>query len=627
MFTGLLPFEHKVRDNLGFTLAPEPTTLAQVFKAAGYATAGFASAFVIRGETGLSRGFDVYDATLPAAALDQSPAAIVRGGVDTTAAAVEWLRARPDDRFFLFLHIYEPHAPYEAPPRFTQADKYDGEVAFSDEIVGGLFAALRGRGWYDNATIVLTSDHGEGLGEHGEQEHGLFIYNSTTHVPLIVKLPADRRHGTRIQAPVQHIDLLPTFAGLAGLSLPGGLRGRDLSAALDGGDPPTPQGIYAEAMYPRYHFGWSELTSLADDRYKFIRAPRPELYDLERDPQERDNILSSRPQAGAALSGGLEALIAGRPIDEPTAVSAEDRQKLAALGYVGSQSVAPVSGTNGSLADPKDKIEVLTAYRRAIDLISSRQFDDGLTQLRAVLTENPGMVDGWLQYAATNTRIGRLDEAYAGYREAVRLKPDAKGALLGAASVLLTMNRFDEAKKYAELAIGVAPADAHHSLANIALRQHQPDTARKEAALAAAADPTLPVPQLIDGLIAYERGQFAEALPLLLQARDGYARRTLQTNDLNFYIGDCLARLERYDEAEQHFKEEIRLFPHNSRARAGLAMLYQASGRPADAARTIEEMIRSSPTRLAFERAASLWTMFGRADKAAEMRARARGRR
>ena len=173
----------------------------------------------------------------------------------------------------------------------------------------------------------------------------------------------------------------------------------------------------------------------------------------------------------------------------------------------------------------------------------------------------------------------------------------------------------------------MAPANAHHTLANIALRQNQPEVARREAKLAADADPTLPVPQLISGLIAYERGQFAEALPLLMQAREAYGRRTLQTNDLNFYIGDCLARLERYAEAERYFLDEVRLYPQNTRARAGLALLYQATGRPSDAERTIEEMIRAAPTALSFERAASLWSMFGRADKAAEMRALARGRR
>ena len=620
MFTGLLPFEHQVRDNLGFTLADRPATLAGLFGARGYATGGFASAYVLRADTGVSRGFGTYDATLPAAAEDRSPAEIVRPGPATVAAATSWVNSQSSDRFFLFLHIYEPHTPYAPPAQFTQPDKYDGEVAYSDEIIGTFFAALRQRGWYDDATIVLTSDHGEGLGDHGEQEHGLFIYNSTTHVPLIVKLPGRRRAGTRIAAPVQHIDLLPTFAALAGFPAPAGVRGRDLSATLDSGAAPPPQGIYAEAMYPRYHFGWSELMSLTDERYKFIRAPRAELYDLERDPGERSNILADRAQAAAALRSGLDALVAGKPIEAPGAVSAQDRERLAALGYVGSQAVAPV-GSGSSLPDPKDKVDVLTRYREAIDQISSRQFDAGLAGLRTVLAENPDMVDGWLQYAATNVRIGRLEEAYAGYREAIRRKPDESNALLGASSVLLQLSRFDEARKYAELAVSVVPATAHHTLANIAMRQGRFDDAIRHADAAAAADPTLPVPQLIRGLIAHRQQKFAEALPLLMQARDAYARRTLQTNDLNFYIADTLAQLERYPEAEKHFLEEIRFYPQNTQARAALAMLYQAMGRSADAERAIEDMMRVSPTALTFDRAESLWRMFGRADKAAEVRA------
>jgi arylsulfatase A-like enzyme/predicted Zn-dependent protease len=625
MFTGLLPFEHRVRDNLGFVLGDEPATLAERFTTAGYATGGFASAYVLRAETGVSRGFSVYDATLPAAAADRSPAEIVRAGPATVAAATAWLNTLPDDRFFLFLHIYEPHAPYAPPASYAQPDKYDGEVAWSDDIIGTFFAALRQRGWYDNATIVLTSDHGEGLGDHGELEHGLFVYNATMQVPLIVKLPGGRGGGTRVTAPVQHIDLPPTIAALFDLPPLPGLRGRDLGDTLAGGAPPAPQGIYGEAMYPRYHFGWSELVSLTDDRYKYIRAPRPELYDLERDPAERQNVLADRAQAAAALRGGLDALVAGRPVDAPGAVSAEDRQRLAALGYVGSQSVVPETQSGDTLPDPKDKVGVLTAYRQAIDRISGRQFDEGLAQLRAVLADNPDMVDGWLQYAATNARIGQLEEAYAGYREVIRRRPDEKAALLGASSVLLLLNRFDEARTYAELAVRIAPAEAHHALANIALRQKQPDAAIRQAELAAAADPTIPVPQLIRGLIAYERGQVAEALPLLTEAHEAYARRTLQTNDLNFYIADSLARLERYAEAERYFQEEIRLYPQNTRARAGLAMMYQAMGRAADAERAIEEMVRVSPTPVSFARAEALWRMFGREDKAADMRARGRG--
>ena len=227
------------------------------------------------------------------------------------------------------------------------ADPYDGEVAYSDDIIGQFLAALRRRGWYDDATIVVTADHGEGLGDHQEKEHGLFVYNETIRVPLIVKLPNSRRGGTRVAEPVQHIDLLPTLTGLAGIAPPANRRGRDLQPLLSGRGTIVAEGIYAEALYPRYHFGWSELTSLTDGRYKYIKAPTPELYDLERDPQERDNIAATRAQAATALRSGLEALIAGRDLDAPSAVSAEDRERLAALGYVGTHAPPPASASTG----------------------------------------------------------------------------------------------------------------------------------------------------------------------------------------------------------------------------------------------------------------------------------------
>jgi arylsulfatase A-like enzyme len=338
MFTGLLPFEHKVRDNLGFTLAAGMPTLASLFKAAGYHTGGFASAFVLRPDTGVAQGFDFYDATLPPAGADQAPAEILRAGPATLAAATKWLDTQADGRFFLFFHIYEPHAPYTPPSRFAMPDPYDGEVAYADEIVGQLFDVLRRRQWYDSATIVFTADHGEGLDDHGEKEHGLFVYEETIRVPLAIKRPHQDRGGSRTASLVQHIDLLPMLAEMAGFTPPAGVRGRSLQPLLTGRGAIAPQGVYAEALYPRYHFGWSELTTLVEGRYKLIKAPRSELYDLERDPRERENIIDARVQQAAALRTGLDQLIAGRPVDAPGAVSAEDRQRLAALGYVGAGS-------------------------------------------------------------------------------------------------------------------------------------------------------------------------------------------------------------------------------------------------------------------------------------------------
>jgi len=627
MLTGQLPFAHKVRDNLGFTLAPEAVTLPEILSSAGYTTGGFVSSFVLRAETGIAQGFATYDAQLPAAASDRSPGQVQRPGLQTLEATDRWLDTLADTKAFAFFHIYEPHKPY-APPTAYQglADPYDGEVAYSDEVVGRLLASLKRRGWYDNATIVITADHGEGLGDHGEQEHGLLLYDEVMRVPLLVKLPGNQGGGTRRREPVQHIDLVPTLTTLAKVGTPAGLQGRNLLPLLEGTGTVPPQGIYAEALYARYHFGWSELTSLTDERYRYIRAPREELYDLERDPRERTNVIADRGPAASALRSALATLVADRPLDAPSAVSDADRQRLAALGYVGTQNTTPAAST-GTLSDPKNKADVLQMYREAIDHLSALRFADGAQGLAAILKDDPNMTDVWSQYATTLVRLGRLPEAYNAWREVVTRKPDEPSGLLSAASVLVSLNRLDEARTYAELAIPRAASAAHQALANIALTQGKDAEALRQAALAEAADPTLPMTAMVQGLIQYNRGDYAAAVPLLQQARTRFAQRPIQASDLHFFLGDALARLERYAEAEPILREEIRLYPQNIRARTGLAMLFAATGRTVDADRALTELLQVSPSPDTYKTVADLYTMFGMPARAAVVRAATPGAR
>ncbi len=363
ILTGRLPFEHGVRDNLGFTLKSSEVTLAEMLKRQGYVTGGFVSAYVMRAETGIGRGFETYDARLPASSPEVAIGEVQRDGAETVAAAAAWLAGQPSSKLFVFLHLYEPHTPYAPPQRFRQYEPYDGEVAYSDELVGRFVSALKRQGLYDPALIVLLSDHGEGLGDHGEQEHGLFLYRETTHVPLIVKLPGQRESGRRVGAPVQHIDLVPTVLDLMGAARPEGLRGRALTPLFSGEAIPE-QGIYAEALYSRFHFAWSELYALTDSRYRFIRAPRDELYDIQEDQAERRNVATGRESTRVAMRQALEKLMAGAKIDEPGQATAEDRERLKALGYVGSQPTVGTQPGVDSLPDPKDQVHVLEQYPR-----------------------------------------------------------------------------------------------------------------------------------------------------------------------------------------------------------------------------------------------------------------------
>jgi arylsulfatase A-like enzyme/Flp pilus assembly protein TadD len=622
ILSGHLPFEHGVRDNIGFNVKPGQWMLQRALHDRGWPTGGFVSAYVLRAATGINQGFDTYDSDLPPSSGELSVGQVQREGDKTLAVAQKWLDGRDRSKpFFLFLHFYEPHKPYAPPPRFSSYAPYDGEIAYSDELVGRLFDRLRAIDLYDRATIILLSDHGEGLGDHGEQEHGLFLYKETTHVPLIVKLPG-RHPARRVAAPVQHIDLAPTILDLAGVQKPADLRGRSLRPLLEGTGTLPDTGIYSEALYSRYHFGWSELYALTDARYRLIRAPRDELFDLQRDPNESASIAAERPQVRQAMRSALEGLIAQSTIDAPSAVTDEDKQRLAALGYVGGGSSGSLSLPGDSLPDPKDKVKVLEKYRHAADLAGDRKFEDATNLYREVLADDPEMADVWLQLAEVLVRQARNDEAVEAYKQVIARSPKNPGALIDMAGTLMRLGRLDEAQKHAELAVSVAPAGSHEMLAKIALARHDREAALREAKLAQEADPTLPMPLYVEGLLLYNQEKYAQALGPLMAAREALRGRTVQMNDLNYYIGDSLARMERYGEAEPYLLEEIRVFPHNTRARAGLAMLYRAMGRDADSDRVVDDLLRASPTPEARNVAAQLWTMFGEPEKARQIQKR-----
>ena len=628
MFTGKLPVEHGVRDNLGFALGSDQTLVPELLAPLGYRSAAVVSSYVLRKEVGLSRGFDVYDDRLPAASPETSIAQVQRDGSDSLAIAESWLDGRGDSPFFLFLHLYEPHTPYAPPERFVRYEPYDGEIAYADEIVGNLFDSLRDRGLYDDALIILLSDHGEGLGDHGEQEHAIFLYDEAIRVPLVMKLPGGREAGRRVPVPVQHIDLLPTLLDLVGAPPIDGLRGRSLRPLLDGDRGAWPERLlYSEALYPRYHFGWSELYALTTDRFRYIQAPREELYDLIADPHERENLAPRRARTMGDLRAALDALLGDGPLRMPAAVSDDVLRRLRSLGYLGGGAVDAQSPAE-ALPDPKDKVGVLAQYRTAVDLAGARELDGAITLLEEILAANPEMADVWLQLGNLQTRTGRVTRAVESYRRVVELNPTDTAGLLAVASAQLRLQQVDAALEHGLLAVDAAPtadrrARAHELLVRIALARGDRESARRHAGLAREADPTLPLPLFVQARTLHEDERYAEALPLFERALAELRSRTVMLPELHFYLGDTLARLDRPGAAEVHFRQELRLTPSDTRSRSGLAMLYQSQGQSEAAARTIAELLAAAPTPDGYRAAAQLWDMFGARRRAAAVRAEA----
>ncbi|HEX7678136.1 MAG TPA: sulfatase, partial [Thermoanaerobaculia bacterium] len=274
ILTGMLPADHGIRDNVGYRLADSVPMVQELLKKNGYATGAAVSAFVLRKETRLARGFDFYDDEVKAIAGENLIGRVQRDGRETLKAGQKWLDAQGSRPFFFFLHLYDPHTPYTPPEPFfgMYSNHYDGEIAYVDSVIGTLIADLKQRGLYDKSLIIFLSDHGEGLSDHGEEEHGLLLYREELQVPLFVKLPQQRKAGATVKTPVQLVDVFPTILERTATPAPatGHRVGQSLLSFLDGG---PVRSIYAETYYPRFHFGWSDLHSLIDGDNHYIRSP------------------------------------------------------------------------------------------------------------------------------------------------------------------------------------------------------------------------------------------------------------------------------------------------------------------------------------------------------------------
>jgi choline-sulfatase len=612
ILSGQLPQQHGVRDNVGFALSERVRLLPSWLRERGYATAGIVSSAVLREETGVAGGFDFFEGRMPpargGAALDEAQ----RDGLESLAIARQWLEQRSSAPWFLFLHLYEPHAPYQPPERYAGLNAYDGEIAYADEIVGKLLDDLRVRAVYDSATILLLSDHGEGLGDHGEQEHGLFVYEEAVRVPLMIKLPRGHNAGSRVGALVQHVDLLPTVLDLAGVAVPSILPGRSLRPLLEGrSEPWTERSIYSEALFGRYHFGWSEILALTDSRYRFIQAPRPELYDLQVDPHERQNLVDARRQTALAMGNALSRIAGGAAVETPRPLAPEIQDRLASLGYIGPQSGMQNRRVTDRRADPKDKVHVLTRYRRAMTQVATGQLSEAITLLRQLADEEPGMSDVWLSIGRLLLRQGHTSAAVDAFRRYVRHQPSSVAGLLEISAGLLALERFREAAAHAEAAAKVAiertdRLAAQEMLVRIALARRDAAEARSHAAVAAAIDPAFPLSEYVEGRLAYDAGRFEQAVVIFQRGLEASRRHTLQVRGLHLYAGDTLAHLERFAEAEREFREEIRLFPESTFAYLSLANLYQVFGRTEEAEQVLGAMLRAVPSADAHAAAGSM---------------------
>jgi choline-sulfatase len=570
LMTGTFPAYHGVRDNGGFYVDDRHTTLAEMLKERGYRTGAFVGAFVLDRRWGLDQGFDRYFDEFDLSAAGPGMDTIQRSGRDVVDRALAWLVEDADRPFFAWVHLYDPHAPYLAPPAFrarfpqTLQGAYDAEVAAADAEVGRLVEALHRDGRLDDTLIVVTGDHGESLGEHGEQAHGFFLYDAAVQVPLVIAGPEISSRVVPDQ--VRLVDVMPTILERLQIPAPAEVQGHSLLAAARG--EPVDRLALAETWYPRYHYGWSELVAVREGRYKFVRAPRRELYDLQTDPGERVNLADVHPQRADALERALDDLVAriSRPdaVRGPAPVDPEVEERLRALGYIGA-GVSRHALTERRRADPKDRIDLYNLLKQAGTDSVEQRLDDAIQKVTRALAADPEIVEGHAMLGNLYVKAGRPSDAIAAYRRALAIDPEHQGATFSLALAYKNTGRADEARAGFERAVALDP--------------------RNGKALFQLAD------------VAMRRGDFPQAEATLTKAL------TLEVDRPPFLVklGECYIEMKRWDDAERALRAALAGRGDIERAHYDVALVLEARGDTAGALAEYEaELARGASYSAAF---------------------------
>lgn len=536
ILTGLYPWQHGVRDNSGFVLPASVPALATLLKKTGYATGAFVAAYPLDAGYGLNQGFDVYDDRFPRGSRPNDFAIAERRGDQVVAPALAWWNGHRGRRRFLWVHLYDPHAAYEPPEPFRSRfrdNPYLGEVAATDSFLAPLLAPFLD-GKEPPTLVVVTSDHGEALGEHGELTHGLFAYEATLKVPLVVWGPGVE--AGRDGRPARHVDIVPTVLGALGVEPPDGLPGRSLLA------PPAPaedpgQIAYFESLTTNLNRGWAPLRGVLRERKKYVDLPLPELYDLDRDPEEKVNRFAEERRTARALAGQLP-LESVWPPPKGT-VTPEEEARLRSLGYSVGSAGEKTAWTAAD--DPKNLVDLDRKIHRTIELYSLRRYEEAAALARETVAARPDLTEAAEHLALALRQLERHDEAIAALRSALGRAP-----------------RRESLRRQ----LGMALAEAGHPAE--AVEMLRPLAGNGDAATLNAL-----------GVALSDSGRHGEALPVLEQAARKYP------NDPKAYenLGIVALRLNRPAEARDHLRHALALNPELPIAWNTLGVaLYQLEG-------------------------------------------------
>jgi choline-sulfatase len=590
ILTGTYPPTHGVRDNVAYRVTEESLTLAEVLKEKGYDTAAFVGAYPLHRSFGLAQGFSVYDDQF--GSQKDAPAGFFaeRRASAVLDAARSWLREERSRPLFCWVHLFDPHVPYD-PPQPGGGDPYDEEIAYVDAELGKLFTELKETGLLEKTLVVLTSDHGESLGEHGERTHGFYIYDATLRVPLLFHHPS-LGAPRRIDAQVRTVDILPTVLELLGVTVPPAVEGKSLRPALQGESLALP--AYAESYVPLVNFHWSPLRALRHEGWKYIEAPRPELYDLKRDPKETANLASAEAERAASLRQKLLSLEKSfsPPAGDKARRSPDEKtlETLATLGYLGGNLPEPSEGA--ALADPKDRIQIWDSMEEELVHLTSGRYREAIAILERVLKEDPTNLLALEHLGYARFQLGELAPARDAYQRLVELGPDRASGWASLGYCLEKLGQRERAMEHYRKAEELNPAYARGFL-------------RMGYAL------------LNGGKAEAAREQFEQVLALEPEnddARKGLARTYRLLGDLDkassLYrsllaseedaealaeLAEALLSEGRQKEAEGFIAQALELSPREWKALYLRSMILNRSGETAAARRLLEEVVAVRP--------------------------------
>lgn len=581
ILTGTYPFHNGLQDFTAPPLSNKVRSLAEAFHDHGYATGAVVSSFVLDRSWGLDRGFDYYDDKFNAQSLlEKNPELVERRAGPSVDAAIAWLAGHRSRPVFFWLHLYDPHSPYDPPEPFHSQyhnHEYDGEIAYTDSQLARLIAWLKRSGLYPRTSIVLLSDHGESLGEHGEQEHGFFIYNSTVHVPLIIKPATKFSPKLRpISAPVETIAVAPTVLMMGGIRDPIQQQFDSVGLFADEGSK-LPSAAYSETFYPFSSFGWSPLHGLETEKYHYIDAPRPELYSPQSDPGEGHNLEAGQDAVAIVLKDELQKRIrehspgaappSGNSLDE-SAVA-----KLRALGYFAYHAPVSQATLQHPLADPKDKLEEFNSILHASDVIEVGHYTQAEALLSQIRQRDPSLYVVPFMQGELALRQQHAPQAAEYFQECLQLAPEFDQAMSGLAGALEAQGKPQEAIQWLQKAIQRNPRNfrAWYEIGWIQERSGDHASATENLQKALAIQPSFAPAWRDLGMLQYGKQQYAAAAVNLGKA---VALGLNQPTLFNF-LGICYSRTNRMPDALRSYRQAIKLSPDYAEAHLNLGFAYE----------------------------------------------------